>query len=193
MITLSEDGISVKRNETYISIDVETAGPNPAKYALLSIGACNVFEPHETFYVELQPDREAVSTEALQISGLNMDELREHGLSPEQAMGQFADWVKIVTPQNSRAVFVAFNAPFDWMFVNDYFHRYLKYNPFGHSALDMKAFYMGLRGVAWSETGMDAVSENLLGKRTLSHNALQDARDQAELFREMLEEAKRRE
>jgi inhibitor of KinA sporulation pathway (predicted exonuclease) len=56
----------------------------------------------------------------------------------------------------------------------------------------MKAFYMGLRGVPWRETGMEAVSEYLTGKRTLSHHALQDARDQAELFRKMLEKAKRR-
>jgi ribonuclease T len=180
-------------SETYISVDVETAGPNPANYSLLSIGACTVFEPLETFYVELQPDHEAFSPEALQISGLSMDELREHGTRPEEAIRQFADWVEKITPQESRPVFVAFNAPFDWAFVNDYFHRYLGRNPFGHSALDMKAFYMGMRGVVWGETGMDAVSEYLLGRRILSHHALQDARDQAELFRKMLEEANRRE
>jgi DNA polymerase III epsilon subunit-like protein len=183
----------VNRNETYISVDVETAGPNPADYALLSIGACTVFEPHKTFYVELQPDREDVSPEALQIGGLSLDELREHGFSPEQAMKQFADWVKEITPADHRPVFVAFNAPFDWMFVNDYFHRYLGHNPFGHSALDMKAFFMGLRGVAWSETGFDNATEHYRISHPLTHNALQDARDQAELFKKMLEEAKRRE
>ncbi len=183
----------MERNETYISVDVETAGPNPAEYSLLAIGACTLFEPLETFYVELQPDQEAFLPEALQISGLNMDELRKHGVPPQQAMQTFADWVKVVTPAGSRPVFVAFNAPFDWSFVNDYFHRYLGHNPFGHSALDIKAYFMGWRGVAWSETGMDAVSEYLTGKRTLSHQALQDARVQGELFRKMLEEAKRRE
>lgn len=183
--------MSVHRNETYISVDVETAGPSPANYSLLSIGACTVLEPLETFYIELKPVHEAATPEALQISRLNMDELRKHGTPPKTAMQQFADWTKKVTPADSRAVLVAFNAPFDWMFVNDYFHRYLGHNPFGHSALDMKAFYMGMRGVAWSETGMDAVSDYLLGKRTLSHHALQDARDQAELFRKMLEKTRR--
>jgi len=181
-----------QHNETYISVDVETAGPNPAGYSLLSIGACTVFDPLETFYLELQPVHEDFSPEALQISGLNMDELREHGTPPRQGMQQLADWVKKVMPGSSKPVFVAFNAPFDWMFVNDYFHRYLGHNPFGHSAIDMKAFYMGLRGVSWGETGMDSISEYLTGKRTLSHHALQDARDQAELFRKMLEKAKRR-
>jgi DNA polymerase III epsilon subunit-like protein len=173
-------------NETYISVDVETAGPNPAEYSLLSIGACTVFEPLETFYVELQPVHEAFSPEALQISGLSMEELREHGTPPQQAMGEFAGWLKRITTEDSKPIFVAFNAPFDWMFVEDYFHRYLGHNPFGHSAIDMKAYYMGWRRVPWRETGMDAVSEYLTGKRTLSHHALQDARDQAELFRKML-------
>lgn len=177
-------------NETYISVDVETAGPNPANYSLLSIGACTVFEPLQTFYVELQPVHEAFSQEALQVSGLSMEELHAHGTPPQQAMQAFADWVSKITPPESRAVFVAFNAPFDWMFVNDYFHRYLGHNPFGHSAIDMKAFYMGLHGVSWGETGMDEVSEHLTGKVTLSHHALQDARDQAGLFRKMLESKK---
>jgi DNA polymerase III epsilon subunit-like protein len=140
--------------------------------------------------VELQPVHEASSPEALQISGLSMEELREHGTPPQQAMEEFAGWLKRITPESCKPVFVAFNAPFDWMFINDYFHRYLGHNPFGHSAIDMKAFYMGWRGVPWRETGMDAVSEYLTGKRTLSHHALQDARDQAELFRKMLETTK---
>ena len=37
----------------------ETAGPNPADYALLSIGACTLLEPRATFYAELQPVNKA--------------------------------------------------------------------------------------------------------------------------------------
>lgn len=182
--------MTAQNNEIYISVDVETAGPNPGTFALLSIGACLADDPDQTFYVELQPDKNAFQSEALAISGLKLDELAKTGQSPKQAMQAFADWVAQVTPPGGKAIFVAFNAPFDWMFVAEYFHRYLGHNPFGHSALDMKAFFMGLRGVAWGETGMDAVSEALLGKRSLSHNALQDALDQAELFREMLRQAR---
>lgn len=191
MIIVLEHGMPAKYNETYISVDVETAGPNPADYSLLSIGACTVFEPIETFYLELQPAHKAVQAEALQVSGLSMEILRKHGTPPGQAMQQFENWVQHVTPQGSRAVFVAFNAPFDWMFVNDYFHRYLGQNPFGHSALDMKAFFMGLRGVAWSETGFEKATKCYQISHPLTHNALQDARDQAELFKKMLDEARK--
>jgi hypothetical protein len=86
-------------------------------------------------------------------------------------------------------VFLAFNAPFDWMFVEDYFRRFLGRNPFGYSALDMKAYYMGMAGVAWARTSMRYLSPRYLGGSHLSHNALGDARDQAELFRAMLAEA----
>ena len=41
--------------ETFISVDVETAGPNPSQYSLLAIGACCVSSPEQNFYVELKP------------------------------------------------------------------------------------------------------------------------------------------
>lgn len=174
----------LNNNETYISIDVETAGPNPSTYSLLSIGACVVFNPQRTFYVELQPVNEHKLSSALAISGLDWDQLKTDGLPPKEAMSRFADWMNdLIHP-----IFVAFNAPFDWMFVNDYFQRYLGHNPFGHKALDIKAFYMGLHGVSWEDTGMQTVSGRYLDDQNLSHHALQDALDQAKIFRKMLAE-----
>jgi DNA polymerase III epsilon subunit-like protein len=174
--------------ETFISVDVETAGPNPGDYSLLSIGACTLDHPQQTFYVELEPVNDRATPDALAISGLSLEALRERGVPPPEAMARFADWVARVVPADSRPVFVAFNAPFDWMFVNDYFHRYLGHNPFGHSALDIKALYMGLTGVRWYQTGMRHVSARLLDHRHLTHHALDDALVQAEILIELLEE-----
>ena len=172
--------------EIYISVDVETAGPTPSQYAMLSIGACLVENPGETFYIELQPAQDDFLPAALAVSQLDIQKLKETGISPKEAMQRFADWVKKVTPDNARPVFVAQNAPFDWMFVNDYFHRYLGQNPFGHSALDIKAFYMGRQGVKWSETSLDKISSVLKIEKKLSHHALEDAIDQANLFQILL-------
>lgn len=172
--------------EPYISIDVETAGPNPGSYSLLSIGACTIYEPKETFYVELQPVNENKLPDAMIIGGLDWNQLKENGFSPEAAMDQFSQWVSSVIPEGSQPIFVAFNAPFDWMFVTDYFHRYLGRNPFGYKALDIKAFYMGLHGVPWEETGMKNVARKYNEQIDLSHNALQDALDQARLFQKIL-------
>lgn len=177
------------QDETYISVDVETAGPIPADFALLSIGACLVDDPQTFFYVEMQPDRERFTEEAMTIHGLTLERLKETGQPAAQAMRAFAEWVHEVTGPTKRPVFVALNAPFDWMFVNDYFHRYLGENPFGHSALDIKAYFMGKSGVEWGQTSMQQMSRRLLQERKLTHNALADAQDQAELFRLILRRA----
>ena len=178
-------------NETYISVDVETAGPNPGDYSLLSIGACTIYGPQENFYIEIQPINTRFTGEALEVGKLDLAELKDKGFTPQAAMRKFAEWIGNVTPPNNQPVFVAFNAPFDWMFVNDYFHRYLGHNPFGHKALDIKAFYMGLMGVPFSETGMRHLAKRYPEIQTLSHHALDDALDQALIFRKLMEEAKK--
>ncbi len=183
--------MSSEKPVTYISVDIEAAGPSPSGYAMLSIGACLVDETEgglptgvePGFYVELQPDREGVLDSAMSVGGFTLDRLRASGTAPEIAMQQFADWIDAVTPEGSRPVMVGFNAVFDWMFVADYFHRYLGRNPFGYSALDIKAFYWGATGSTWAGTSMNFVAERYGLSITLTHNALDDARDQAALFR----------
>jgi DNA polymerase III epsilon subunit-like protein len=177
-------------DEVFFSVDIETAGPYPGRYSLLTIGACLVSDPKETFYVEMRPASSDSTLRALEITGLSMEALAERGVEPAEAMRQFEEWVQAHTPEGSRPVFVAFNAVFDWMFINDYFHRYLGRNPFGHSALDMKALYMGLTGAKWAETSMRYVAARYLEGRELTHNSLNDACDQAELLRRMLDEAR---
>ena len=160
-----------------ISVDVETSGPNPADYDLLSIGACTLIEPRQTFYVELQPVSMRFTDEALQVHGLDLKELQQKGKKPADALEMFKAWLAESIPSTTPPLFLGFNAPFDWMFVNDYFFHYLGENPFGHSALDIKSFYMGAARVPWGSTSMKNISQV-----ALKHNALQDACDQASLF-----------
>ena len=179
------------QSETFISVDVETAGPNPGAYSLLSIGACTLLTPQETFYVELRPVNDRFLPDALAVSGLSLEELTRRGLPPADAMQRFADWLERVTPPGGHPVFVALNAPFDWSFVNDYFHRFHGRNPFGHSALDIKALYMGLTGAPWRETYLELLAKRYDLHLELTHNALQDALDQAQVFRRLLAEVRK--
>ena len=64
-------------------------------------------------------------------------------------MQQLSEWIRRAAPSGQRPLMVAFNAPYDWAFINHYFLEYLGENPFGHSAIDIKAFYMGLIGCPW--------------------------------------------
>ncbi|MFH1330220.1 MAG: 3'-5' exonuclease [Actinomycetota bacterium] len=172
--------------EAYISVDVETAGPAPCAYSLLSLGACLVDDPERTFYAELQPARLKTDPAALAVSGLTLEHLAAHGLPPGEAMSRFAAWVGEVTPPGGRPVFVAFNAPFDWMFVADYFRRFEVPNPFGHAALDIKALYMGATGEPWERTTFAAVAAHVGLSPQLPHHALEDALVQAEAFRRLV-------
>ena len=105
-------------------------------------------------------------------------------------MLRFAAWLEKVTLPGSKPLFVALNAPFDWSFINDYFIRSIGRNPFGHSALDMKALYMGLTGAEWQDTHIEAIASHIGMHVELTHHALQDALDQAEIFRHLLVEWK---
>ena len=172
----------------YISVDIETAGPTPHDYSMLSIGACTLPEPRQTFDILLQPVNERMEPEAHAIHKLSPARLRDKGLPPHEAMLHFEAWLAQVIPAGRQPIFVAFNAPFDWMFVNEYFHRYLGRNPFGHSALDIKALLMGARGVAWEQTSRRQIAVQDHKTKPLTHLALQDALDQADLFALLLDE-----
>ena len=43
------------KSELYISVDVETSGPIPVEFSLLSLGACIVGNTSKTFYAEIKP------------------------------------------------------------------------------------------------------------------------------------------
>ncbi|MBX3092991.1 MAG: 3'-5' exonuclease [Cryobacterium sp.] len=174
------------RPEVWISVDVETSGPAPSIHSLLSIGACLVDEPDKTFYIELKPTTDVAVESALKVSGFTLEHLSATGAEPAEAMERFEQWLTAAVPPGHVPVFAGFNAPFDWMFVADWFERFLGRNPFGHSAIDIKSYYLGFAGRTWAETSMANVSLLYLEGRDLAHNALEDAIDQAELFRAMI-------
>lgn len=177
------------RQERYVSVDIEAAGPIPGDYSMLSIGACVVGNPETSFGVMLQPISDRFVPEALQVSGLSLDDLRKQGEDPAVAMKRFAGWIETACAK-APPVFVGFNASFDWSFVNWYFHRYLGTNPFGIGALDIKAFYMGLNGCRWDETRSSKLPPELSSVLDHTHDALEDARGQAQLFQLLLDQAR---
>ena len=65
-------------------------------------------------------------------------------------------------------------------------------NPFGFAPLDVKSYYMGLTGCSWEETKSSRIRQEFQPARAGDHNALNDARAQAEMFEKMLAAAPRR-
>jgi DNA polymerase III epsilon subunit-like protein len=126
--------------------------------------------------------------EASAVHQLSLERLQQEGVPARQAFLRFEAWLKSIIPQGEQPYFLAFNAAFDWMFVNYYFIHFLGHNPFGHAAIDIKAFYMGLSGVPWSQTTWRNIDSKYKTEHGLTHHALQDALDQANVFKRMLEE-----
>ena len=178
--------------ELFFSVDVEASGPIPAEYSLLSIGCAVVGRPEATFYAELKPINSNAVPEALKVAGLDMETLRAKGEEPAAAMKRFATWIKETCGATHRPVFAAFNATFDWMFVHWYFVKYTGGSPFSISGLDMKAYYMGMMGTGWGGTKKEHVTKKFPTKAQHTHNALDDAKEQAELFGQMREYQKLR-
>lgn len=174
-------------DELLISVDIEASGDSPSNGSLLSIGACLVDDPSVGIYLELKPVPDLPwSDEAEGVHKLTRDHLERNGLDPADAMGQLDEWVRDQA-QGRWPVFVGFNAGFDWMFVVDAFWRYLGRNPFGIAALDLKSLYMGSHGVTrWGQTRKVHIERRLGVHFEHSHNALEDARDQARLAQVLL-------
>jgi DNA polymerase III epsilon subunit-like protein len=180
------------KEDVFVSVDTEADGPIPGEYSMISVGAVVVGRPESTFYRELRPISERFVPEALAVSGLDRDRLLREGADPEEAMRAFAAWLGEVCP-GRRPVFVGFNATFDWMFVTYYFHRFTGNNPFGISGLDIKAYYMGALGKkAWGDTAKRNMDKRFLSDAPHTHHALDDAREQAEVFLKIREYVERR-
>jgi len=171
--------------EAYISVDVEAAGPLPPTYSMLSLGAVVVDDPQATFYVEFKPLNDKSVPAAMKVVGRTLQDFARTGRDPKDAMAGFRDWLGSVA-QAATPVFVGFNATFDWAFVSFYFHQYLGENPFGIGGVDIKSYYMGLSGGTWEDTRSSRIAAEFKdSSRRHTHNALDDALEQAELFRRM--------
>jgi len=182
---------AMANTEVYISVDIEASGPCPPAYSMLSIGACLVGDSGTSFYVELRPISEQAVAEAIKVVGKPLEYFAASGREVKVAMAEFEEWVNAVAHGRS-PVFVGFNAAFDWAFINWYFHTYLGRNPFGIGPIDIKSYFMGLKGASWKDTRSSRIPARFKGTAEQTHNALDDARSQAQMFEKMLRYAQGR-
>lgn len=68
--------------EIYVSVDIETSGPIPGEYSMLSLGACVIGNIDLNYYVELKPINNNSIPAALKTCGLGMDVLKATGTAP---------------------------------------------------------------------------------------------------------------
>lgn len=162
----------------YVMVDVESDGPIPGDYSMISFGAV-IVEPglERSFYGQLRPISEKFVPEALAVSGHSRDETLQFE-RPEVVMQQFADWLK--SNCRGRMLFVSDNNGFDWQFINWYFHHFLERNPFGFSSTNLGSLYKGLAKDTFQ-------TFKHLRKTRHTHHPVDDARGNAEALLAMKE------
>ncbi|HXS47131.1 MAG TPA: 3'-5' exoribonuclease [Solirubrobacterales bacterium] len=186
-----------ERADVYFSADIEADGPIPGPYSMLSFGLVVAarFDGHdfeardpeaETFYRELQPISGRFDPEALRVGGLDRDLLIREGRTPTDAMSEAAIWVDRIAAKD-RAILVAFPASFDWLYLYWYFVRFSRHgSPFDFSScLDMKTIFQQRAMVVMDRAGIGDLSPELKSEHPHTHNALDDALRQAEIFQRL--------
>jgi hypothetical protein len=167
----------------YVMVDVETDGPIPGDYSMVSFGAVVVTTAlDKTFYSgPLAPISEKWDPKALAISGHARDILALAGQNPQERMEAFEAWLLQHVPK--KPVFISDNNGFDWSFINWYFHHFLGRNPFGFSSQNLNSLYKGLRKDYYA-------SFKGLRKTKHTHHPVDDAKGNAEALLVMLDEFK---
>jgi hypothetical protein len=163
---------------SYVMMDVESDGPIPGDYSMISFGAV-IVEPalNRTFYGKLKPISENWIPDALAISGHSREETLAFE-SPRDVMTRFGAWIK--ENVRDRALFISDNNGFDWQFVSWYFHHFTGQNPFGHSSTNLGSLYKGMQKDTF-------VNFKHLRRTKHTHNPVDDAMGNAEALLHMKE------
>ena len=185
--------------DAYFSADVETDGPIPGPFSILSFAIVYAgsfdgrrFERprnyDRTLYKELKPISDDFQQEALRINKLDRSRLCLEGESPQNAMTEASHWVRNIAGQ-FKPVLVAYPLSFDWTWLYWYFIRFSEDgSPFDYSrCYDIKTALAVKAGTPISEAGRSRLHPSLRPKRQHTHHALDDAIEQAEIFANVFE------
>lgn len=191
---LGLDASGDSKTDIYFSADVETDGPIPGPYSMLSFALVRAgtfdgqhfirpshYDRH--LYVELRPISNNFEVEALQVNGLDRNRLMTEGQDPQDAMTLASEWIRTQS-RGGQPVLVAFPLSFDWTWLYWYFVNFSKNgSPFEHSrCLDLKTAYAIKANVPICQSGKSRIPAIFKGAHVHTHNALDDAIEQAELF-----------
>lgn len=190
---------NLSATDAYFSADVETDGPIPGPYSMLSFAivyagsfdGARFVRPERydrAFYRELRPISDSFDPEALSVNGLDRNRLLLNGESPGRAMTDAARWVRQIAA-GAQPVLVAYPLSFDWSWLYWYFIRFsAEGSPFDHSkCFDVKTALAVKAGLPISLSGRSRIDSSLLGSHPHTHRATDDAIAQAQIFANVFE------
>lgn len=182
----------MKKQEIYVSTDIEADGPIPGPHSMLSFASAAYSADKQlltTFSANLDtlpganphPDTQAWWRQ----NPKAWTACRENCQPPEHAMQNYLTWLKQLP---GKPVFVGYPAAYDFMFVYWYLIRFTGESPFSHSALDIKSYAMALLKKGYRESSKRNMPKRWFDKLPHTHVALDDAVEQGALFCNMLNE-----
>lgn len=164
--------------QAYIDLDVEADGI-PGYGSLLSVGAVSPWG--ETYYTELRPSSNRWlegNRRFAEAHNLERARLMDEGRDPALAMVELRDWVgdTLKSRQKGRAVLAAFNASFDFPWVDLAMKEADIKNPFGVAGYCIKSMANQLSDdYDWRMTAKGKLPEVIVPEGDFTHNALEDA------------------
>lgn len=155
-------------------VDVESDGPAPGLYSMVSFGVVRVDRALDhTFFGQTAPITDQFDPEALAISAISREQHEAYPLASVE-MIRLAQWIEQHNT-SGKPVMVSDNPAFDFQFMSFYCHKYVGHNPFGHSARRVGDFCAGLEK-GWSQTQL----YRELGMTPHTHHPVNDAKRVAE-------------
>ena len=195
----SDAGTSLEsQGDIYFSADIETDGPIPGPYSMLSFALVPVatfdgkrftrISQRARFTAELRPISTRFDEEALAVNNIDRTRLLREGKEPSEVMTAATAWVRKAAG-GMRPVLVAYPVAFDWSWLYWYFVRYSATgSPFSHSAAyDIKTAFAVKAGLPLSQAGRSRMPAFLRKGLTHTHEALDDAVEQGEIFARLFE------
>ena len=189
-----KNDLEKKKADIYFSADVETDGPIPGPYSMLSFALVYAgsfdgkhFDHPDSFerslYLELKPISDMFQPEALRVNGLDRERLVKEGITPRDAMAQARRWIHEIAGLGNPVV-VSYPLSFDWTWLYWYFIQFsTEGSPFAHSrCFDIKTAFAIKAGLPVSQASRSRLLPCLRSSRIHTHNALDDAIEQAEIF-----------
>ena len=177
------DHVPMSKWKQHIVLDVESDGPCPGIYNMISFGLVCVGDLTSGFLGEVAPVINAPGiAEAREVSGISFAAQKRYR-APETVMKDANSWLEEIVGVGKRPVFWSDNPAYDWQFWNWYCHKFLGANPAGFSARRIGDLDAGRRGEPLNTSAFKKRRET-----AHTHNPVDDARGNAEALRWVLEQ-----
>lgn len=170
----------------YISCDIETDGPICNPNSILQLGSVSFNskgDELDSFTVNLEELPNGSKCEKTMQwwskQGDLYEKTRKDMVSASIGTKEYKDWLN---EQGTRPVFIGYPAAWDFSFVYWYLTNFTGSSPFSHSALDIKTLAMVALKRGYRSISKSVMPDKWFSDSGHSHVAVEDAREQGQLF-----------